>query len=407
MKNALKILKTASDYDAALARFEKLLDAEKGSDAYEERDVLAVLIERYEDAHFSVDPPDPIEAIRFRMEQAGLSRKDLEPLLGGKSKVSEVLSGKRDLTLAMIRALNTHLHIPAEVLVHGRLESLPAAIADLDFSHFPLREMEENGAFEGFRSGPIGDHAEEAVRWLVQNAGGFQAIPAAGFKKNDGMRLNAKMDRYALFGWSLQVLRTAVEDTAPVRYSPASITREYVKALVTMSVLDDGPRHARTYLAQNGITLVAVPHLKHTYLDGAVFMPGSGRPVIGLSLRYDRLDNFWFVLLHEIGHLALGHLSKERNWIADDLDLPRKASGEESDADEYAAQALLPAGFDLHRNDRLSAADIRRYAADHTVHPAIVAGRIQHERGDYRTFANLVGRGEVRVHFPTYGKRRS
>ena len=84
---------------------------------------------------------------------------------------------------------------------------------------------------------------------------------------------------------------------------------------------DDGPRQARDYLNRAGIALIALPHLAHTYLDGAAFMVDGRNPVIALTLRYDRLDNFWFVLLHELAHLRLGHLTDERPWIADDLEL--------------------------------------------------------------------------------------
>jgi len=397
--NNLKVLKRAAEYDAALARFESLLNAEKGSREYDERDVLAVLIERYEDEHHPIDPPDPIEAIKFRMEQAGLSRKDIEPYLGGRSKVSEVLSGKRDLTLGMIRSLSAHLGIPVDVLIREPQEPLPATMAHLDFSRFPLREMEANGAFRGFDGGRIVDRAEEAIRWLVQRAGGFDVVPAVGFRKNDGTRLNAKIDRYALLGWSLQVLAMARTNRPRAAFVSTALTVELIRSIVSMSVLDDGPLHAQAYLAKAGISLVAVPHLHHTYLDGAVLLPGGGRPVIGLSLRYDRLDSFWFVLLHEIAHLALGHLVGERNWIVDDLDLPRNASTIEADADAHAARALLPADFDLHLREQLSSSDILDYAMKKAVHPAIVAGRIQHERRDFRTFAQLLGRGEVRKLF--------
>ena len=145
-----------------------------------------------------------------------------------------------------------------------------------------------------------------------------------------------------------------------------------------------------------GVSLVIVPHLKRTYLDGAAFVRPDGSTVIALTLRYDRTDNFWFVLLHEIGHLALGHLSEKCPWIADNLDLPGGRSSRETEADEFAGKALLPEDFELHKDRQLSTARLLEYAARRGIHPAIVAGRVQFERKDYRTFARLVGRGEVR-----------
>jgi len=222
-------------------------------------------------------------------------------------------------------------------------------------------------------------------------------------KKNDGMRLNAKLDNYALLGWSLQVLHEASEHPPSGRFKSEALTDKFIQTLVSLSVTEDGPRQAREYLGKAGITLLAVPHLPHTYLDGAVFLTEGKRPVIALTLRYDRLDNFWFVLLHELGHLKLGHLSGERSWIADDLDLASSDSKQEQEADRFASSALLPTDFALDTRVRLSTNEVITYASDHGVHPAIVAGRIQHSRKDFRTFANLVGRGEVRKHFPVAG----
>lgn len=398
--NHLKVIKTEAEYAAAIDRFESLLGARPGQPGYDERDVLAVLIERYEEDHFRIDMPDPVEAIKFRMEQAGLSQKDLVPCLGSRSRVSEVLSGKRELTLAMIRSLNRHVGIPAEVLIGRSRVALPTNLSDLDFSRFPVREMERRGAFRGFgaEQGTVGEKAEEAIRWLISRVGGFSAVPQFALRKNDAMRLNAKLDHHALLGWSLQVLREATEISTSIPYSVESLSDRFIETLVAFSVLDDGPRHARDYLNKAGIVLITLRHLPRTYLDGAVFQKKDGSPVIALTLRYDRLDNFWFVLLHEIGHIKLGHISAEHSWIADDLDLTGADSTQEHDADEFAAKALLQDDFDLDQRETLTAAEVIQYARAHGVHPAIVAGRIQHARKDFRTFANLVGRGEVRRH---------
>jgi HTH-type transcriptional regulator / antitoxin HigA len=113
----VRAIKTSQDYDRAMARIEVLWDATEGSAAADELDVVTLLIENYEDKHFPVGLPGPIEAIRFRMEQQGLTNKDLMPFIGTAGRVSEILNGKRALTLAMIRALHTHLGIPADVLI--------------------------------------------------------------------------------------------------------------------------------------------------------------------------------------------------------------------------------------------------------------------------------------------------
>jgi HTH-type transcriptional regulator / antitoxin HigA len=115
-----QVLKTERDYKAALAYVERLMERSQPDEA--ELELWSLLVENYEEAHFSVATPDPIEAIRFRMDQAGLQPADLLPYLQTKSKVSEILNRKRPLSLNMIRALHRGLKIPAEVLVQ---ESIP------------------------------------------------------------------------------------------------------------------------------------------------------------------------------------------------------------------------------------------------------------------------------------------
>ncbi len=110
-------IKTDADYRAALAEIEVLMNAAPDTPDGDRLDVMATLLEAYEERHFPIAAPDPIAAIKFRMEQMGLSRKDLEPMLGTRGRVSEVLSGRRRLSLAMIRRLNAGLNIPAEVLI--------------------------------------------------------------------------------------------------------------------------------------------------------------------------------------------------------------------------------------------------------------------------------------------------
>jgi HTH-type transcriptional regulator/antitoxin HigA len=113
----LKIIRTEETYDEALAIVSSLMDAKPGSKQEEELELWSLLIEQYEKEHHPIEDPDPIEAIRFRMDQLGLHRKDLEPFIGQKSKVSEVLNRKRPLSLPMIRSLHSFLGIPAAVLV--------------------------------------------------------------------------------------------------------------------------------------------------------------------------------------------------------------------------------------------------------------------------------------------------
>jgi HTH-type transcriptional regulator/antitoxin HigA len=113
----LKILKTKKEYTAALERFEELFQAKPGSAESDEADVLALFLKNYEDMHYVINAPNPIEAIRFRMEQQGLTNKDLAGILGYKSRVTDIFNKHRKLNLGMIRKLNEKLSIPLETLV--------------------------------------------------------------------------------------------------------------------------------------------------------------------------------------------------------------------------------------------------------------------------------------------------
>jgi HTH-type transcriptional regulator/antitoxin HigA len=117
MSNELKPIRTKADYDNALSEVERLWGAKSGTPKGDRLDVLATLIDAYEAEHYPMDPPDPVEAIKFRMEQQGLSRKDLEPLIGTRTRVAEVLNRKRGLSIGMIRRLHDRLGISAEVLI--------------------------------------------------------------------------------------------------------------------------------------------------------------------------------------------------------------------------------------------------------------------------------------------------
>lgn len=111
------LLKTKKDYEQALARIDELFDAKPGTKEADELELLVALVELYEQKLYHIDPPTPIDAIKFRMEQEGLTKSDMVEYLGSKSKVSEVFSGKRGLSLTMIRKLSSELDIPADVLI--------------------------------------------------------------------------------------------------------------------------------------------------------------------------------------------------------------------------------------------------------------------------------------------------
>jgi HTH-type transcriptional regulator/antitoxin HigA len=119
MAAELKPIRSKADYKKALGELERLWGAKTGTPKGDRLDVLATLIDAYEAEHYPMDPPDPIEAIKFRMEQQGLTRRDLEPMIGTRTRVAEVLNRKRGLSIGMIRRLHARLGISADVLIRS------------------------------------------------------------------------------------------------------------------------------------------------------------------------------------------------------------------------------------------------------------------------------------------------
>ncbi len=402
----IRPIRTEADYDTALERIEVLMDEASNDDrSQDELEVLSTLIEAYEAKHYPIDLPDPIDAIKFRMEQEGLSQKDLEPFIGSRSKVSEVLSRKRSLTLAMIRALNKHLGIPAEVLIGKENSKLPDNMSDVVWGKFPLLQMAKLGWVSQTEN--LKDQAEEIMRDLIERACGEQAIPTPMYRKNNSVRRNAKMDPYALQAWCLHVLAEARSQPLTTSYDQKTITPQFLREVARLSQFDEGPKLAKEFLEKHGIILIYAAHLPKTHLDGAAMRTVEGVPVVGVTIRYDRIDNFWFCLLHELAHIGY-HLTDDDNMFIDDLSLNESDHDEswekEREADQIALNALIPEDIwqEYQIDPSTKVSKVLSIAKRAGVHPAIVAGRIRKESGNYRQLTKFVGNGEVRRCFADY-----
>jgi HTH-type transcriptional regulator/antitoxin HigA len=398
-----RLIKTEKDYKIALSRIEGLMDAEPGTAEMDELELLTALVEMYEDQHYPISPPDPIEAIKFRMDQLGLPQKDMVPYIGSKSKVSEVLNGKRALTLAMMRSLNRNLGISAEVLLKEPGASFPDEMKDLEWNKFPLVEMAKRCWIP--KMNDIKENAEELIRGFITQAGGLETVSAALFRQGKGSRYIIKMDPYALTAWCIRVLTLAQENPLKGRYVKGSIKKSTLQEIARLSYFENGPLLAKEYLEKQGIHLIVVPHLPKTYLDGAAMLMPDGTPVIGLTLRYDRIDNFWFCLLHELSHVAK-HLSASEPIIIDDLDYRRHDAAPEDkiekEADEMTRDGLIPKKVWDSKPIKSKATTKKVYALAEKlkIHPAIIAGRVRFERNNYKLLSRHVGSKQVRKHFP-------
>ena len=344
----------------------------------DELDLLQAVIERWERTQITMPMPTPIEAIRFRMAQANLRPRDLEPFIGSRARVSEVLSGTRTLSLEMIRALSRHLAIPADALIGLSVETAQK------------RPEPSRAAMNSLREANFLKPGEDFTSFMVRALGPVRV--EALLRKTRTARTNAKTDLTAVEAWCGAVALTAAAVRLPA--SAKAPGPEAARKLAQLSGETNGIGKVRVTLAGMGIVLVILKHLPGTYLDGAAMNRADGAAVIALTLRHDRIDNFWFTLLHEFCH-ATRHLNAKTSLILDDLDIGSSDRIEE-EADKFAEDALVPARFRARCGAAwLSTVEIVEIATEAGVHPAIVAGRWQREHGEYRRFAKMLGRGEV------------
>ncbi|HWW14036.1 MAG TPA: ImmA/IrrE family metallo-endopeptidase [Candidatus Dormibacteraeota bacterium] len=393
------------DYETAIAEIERLIDLapRSGTPEGDRLNLLSLLVQDYEQNQAEFRTPDPIEAIKFRMEQMDLTPRDLVPLIGSRSKVSEVLSGKRPLTLSMVRALHKGLGVPAKALLQEQL--LPGFEEDtIEWERFPIREMVARGWIRERVHNPRRQAGEVMRRFLAPL--GSDWAPIALYKQTHYVRSARRMDAYALAAWKARVCIRALEDHVSVQFKPEAITDEFMHELAHLSVLGDGPKHVGEYLASVGVCFVIEPHLPETYIDGAAILVKGDRPIVALTLRHDRVDNFWFVLMHELAHVSRHLSGGSINAFYDDLDVDDSTNAQEREADEIAGEALIPEkewSRSPARNLRTPEA-VSHLANKLRIHPALVAGRIRHHYKSFRVLNRLVGHKQVRSLFPDFSE---
>ncbi len=208
-------------------------------------------------------------------------------------------------------------------------------------------------------------------------------------------RTHPEADPEALEAWRAAGLRLANDVEPTVAFDVEAFTLAAVRGLVKLSVHADGPRRVRQALAEMGVILVVLPHPPGAPLDGAAMRRGDGAPVIALTLRHDRIDAFWFALVHELAHVVF-HLEGEASVFLDDLDIPGIGEREEL-ADRLARQALVPDDIwaALAAAPDAGLGDILDCARRAEVSPALVAGRWRSEHRGAGSFAELLGTGTI------------
>lgn len=389
-----RIIKTKEQYQHYLHEVEQLAARDPDSDSKDgaRLELLAKLVEDYEKERFRFQQPDPVEAIVFRMEEQGLRQKDIADILGGKNRASEVLSRKRPLTLAMIRALHERLAIAPELLIREPATEYPGS-EEIKESDIPAELLVKRGWIENIRS------RSELIKRFLAPAGSPVLL-----RHTLTFGANARTNRTHVWLWLSQVREVADSRSyLKGKFRREVLTRDLLRYIAKLSWMDKGPRLAKDFLEELGIAVVIEPHLPATHLDGAAMIGRSGAPVVGLTLREDRLDNFWFTLIHELVHVWKHLDNNEHRAIVDEyIEKFSETEKIELEANEIAGEILLPNSIWRRSNafTNPSAKTIQALAAEHQISPAIVAGRIRHEKRNYSLFSGLVGYRQVRTHFP-------
>lgn len=264
-------------------------------------------------------------------------------------------------------------------------------VEDIVWNQLPYREMIKRKWFDV----PRGANPVERVKHFFLEAAGPQFATALHRKK---MRSGNVPNEYALLAWQARVLERAHAIVQAGEISDFELNDSWLPELFGLTAKENGPKLARQLLARKGIVLVVERHLPGSYLDGAAMIGHDGRPVIGLTLRYDRLDNFWFVLMHELGHVFL-HLFDGLRFDFFDEEGARDTDTLEADADKFALETLIPESLWDRSMSRfaLSEEAVRIDAENLGIAPSIIAGRIRKERENYTILNELVGHKQVRL----------
>ena len=396
-----KLLKNTHEYEMALEYIESLMERSESVETNEEIELFTTLITMYEDEHYPVDLPDPIDTILFAMDQQGLTRKDLIPIIGSQSKVSEVLHRKRPLSRSMMRNLHEELHIPAEILLQDIQKKLSPE-KRFKLNEYPVSEMYRLGYFPGYEKiSQVKENFEEIMSGLFDQF--VDETPKFVYCKQSKSKTTPDMN--ALLAWQAHIL-TRISSEKINDFSMDALDDSFFEEILSFSMYSKGPVLVKDYLQSFGIHFVIEPHLPKTYVDGAVFRSYDDKPVIALSLRHDRVDNFWFTLLHELGHVVKHLYGKTENraFFDDTFSNPGEDLSQlEQEANDFAKEHLIPADkvevSELCDPSLWALSRILAIAKEVRRSPAILVGRIRYETKNYSLFSDLLGSGEIKCLF--------
>jgi HTH-type transcriptional regulator/antitoxin HigA len=381
----IRPIRTPEDLSAARELLATLLKDNKSGARSDDIEVLATLIEQFEKERIAINAPSPVAAIKFRMDEMGLSARQLEPFIGSRARVSEVLSEKRSLSIDMIRSLHEGLGIPYESLISSRIDRQAMA------SEMPGPTIERFNSY--------GLDLDVTDVPLFARASARQRLPQALHRKTRTQRAASKTDPRALLLWQAAVLKRAEARVLSTDFSAARLTPKFMRHLATLSSRPNGPALAISEINNIGIRVVAMPPLQGTFLDGAAMLDDRQQPIVALTLRHDRTDGFWFTTIHELSHIHLhfDELLNDAQPFIDDMEIHSEDEFEK-EADDLARISLIPDSVinQVRWSEQSTNDDLLTASARARVHISVVAGRWQRDFQNYRRFARLIERDKLR-----------
>lgn len=354
--------------------------------------------------------PSNIEDIGQKLIEAriaqGLSQKTLGRRLGMKEQQIQRYEQEKYQTANLARvaevleALQLKFVASLDVREQPLFDEVPSDVsrrARFDLAKLPLNEMKKRGWFSNIQ---LPDRATEAPEDEELAAIFLSQVPevcSVPSLHKQHVRAGSKQDPYALLAWKAQILRKARKAATSFQLGQQPLDIHAVKKLISLSATSTGPVDAIECLRQHGVILTFERHFESTHLDGAAMLLNDSVPVIGLTLRHDRLDNFWFVLLHEVGHIVLHRERGLKEAFFDEEQAPL-TDEVEKEADEFAKRAFISDELWKRSFVRFTTdhQQVRHFARERGIGAAVVAGRIRRERNDYTLFNDLIGYKSIR-----------
>ena len=292
-------------------------------------------------------------------------------------------------------------------------ETILKTVEDFDWSEFPVDEAIKRGWVE---NGPGKSATERFTAWFSEVTGPYATFAYNRREENDhDCTATGPANQSSMFTWQARVLQLAREEIKKSPVNEFRLDHRWIKELAKQTAYEDGPIRAKRCLKEKGIILVIVKDLPNTFLDGAAMLSHEGIPIIALTLRYNRLDYFWRILFHELGHVYCDLFDKNRFHLTyfDQLlsaDENQASHYREDDREIKTYRYVMDQLIDDKTWDTCQSRysvlvdEVKADAERLGIHPSFIAGRIRFERNDFSLLNSLTGHGQLHKHFPEYGQ---